>query len=79
MTSYAYGCPSPEKMAAASGQWWVADLEEPTIALPQDSILKQGNMYIAFFIIRDNDAAYDASPAKGTVSQSVSLVTGSAL
>ena len=79
VTSYAYGCPSPEKMAAASGQWWVADLEEPTIALPQDSILKQGNMYIAFFIIRDNDAAYDASPAKGTVSQSVSLVTGSAL
>ncbi len=74
---YAYGRPDSNAIASASGQWWVADFANPTIPLSQDAVLEMDKQYIAFFIIKDNDATFDADQTDGVIVDPVSLVTTS--
>ena len=74
-TEYAYGRPSADEMTSASGHWWIGSFENPTVALPSDTKLEKDKTYVAFFIIRDNDAVFDADTAEGVIVDPVSLVT----
>ncbi|MEI3453895.1 MAG: amidohydrolase [Bilophila wadsworthia] len=74
-TEYAYGRPSASEMASASGQWWIGSFDNPTVALPSDTVLEKDKTYVAFFIIRDNDATFDADTADGVIVDPVSLVS----
>ena len=76
-TEYVYGRPDSASMASASGQWWVADFTNPTVALSQDAVLEMDKQYITFFIIKDNDATFDADQTAGVIVDPVSLVTTS--
>ena len=62
-------------MASASGQWWIGSFDNPTVALPNDTVLEKDKTYVAFFIIRDNDATFDADTADGVIVDPVSLVS----
>ncbi len=77
--TYAYGKPAPGDMASASGHWWIAEPNAPTIALPETARLEMDKTYIAFFVIRDNDPAFDADPASGVIKDPVSLATAGGL
>lgn len=74
-TLYAYGKPAPEALDSASGQWWITDLKSPTVPLAAQDTLERDKTYIAFFVIRDNDAAFDADPASGVIKDPLSLTT----
>ena len=76
-TAYEYGRPESANMASASGQWWIADFTNPTVALAQDAVLEMDKQYIAFFIIKDNDATFDADTSDGKIVDPVSLVSSS--
>lgn len=79
MVTYAYKEPSADGMTQASGQWWVATLDDPTIALPRNSVLDMDRTYIAFFIIRDNDGTLDADARAGTMAHRVMMTTAGSL
>lgn len=66
-------------MTQASGQWWVATLNDPTIALPRNSVLDMDRTYIAFFIIRDNDGRLGADARAGTMAHRVMMTTADSL
>lgn len=74
-TAYVYGRPAPEDLASASGMWWIADFNNPTVPLSSDTVLEKDKTYVAFFIIRDNDAVFDANPADGVITDPVTLVS----
>ena len=76
-TEYVYGRPDSASMDSASGQWWVADFTNPTVVLSQDAVLEMDKQYITFFIIKDNDATFDADQTAGVIVDPVSLVTTS--
>ena len=74
-TEYTYGRPSAGEMASASGQWWIGSFDNPTVALPSDTVLEKDKTYVAFFIIRDNDGTYDADSTDGIIADSVTMVS----
>ena len=76
---YAYGRPSAEEMKTASGKWWIADIDDPTVELKNSDTLAPNHTYMAFFIIADNDENFDLDPADGVIKDPVSLATTGAL
>ena len=74
---YAYGRPAPEALSSASGQWWVASFDNPTVQLAQDAVMEMDKPYVAFFIIHDNDATFDADQADGVIVDPVTMVSTS--
>ncbi len=72
---YTYGRPAPGEMDSASGNWWIADMATPTVALETGDKLDMNKTYIAFFMIRDNDGTFDADSTPGVIKDPVSLVT----
>lgn len=76
---YAYGRPSTDEMKTASGKWWIADIDDPTVALKASDTLAPNHTYMAFFIIADNDEDFDVETADGVIKDPVSLATTGAL
>lgn len=76
---YAYGRPDAGSIGSSTGQWWVADFENPAAALSlaDDPTLEADKQYIAYFIIRDNDGTYDADSTEGVIVDPVTLVSTS--
>ena len=74
-TEYTYGLPDSSALASASGQWWIADFTNPTIPLAQDAVLAMDKQYVVFFIIRDNDTAFDMDTTDGVINDPTTLVT----
>lgn len=74
---YVYGRPGMGE--TASGQWWIADLTAPTVALDSSAILEKDKTYIAFFSILDNDAIFDQDATSGVIVDPVSLATSGVL
>lgn len=75
--AYSYGKPSPDAFANnPSGMWWIASIEDPTVALEPAVTLDVDKTYIAFFVIRDNDAeGFDTDLASGKIVDPVTLAT----
>lgn len=76
---YAYGRPSTDEMKTSSGKWWIADIDDPTVALKASDTLAPNHTYMAFFIIADNDEDFDVETADGVIKDPVSLATTGAL
>lgn len=77
--AYAYGMPSDEDLSAASGMWWIADIEAPTRSLAPSDTLAMDHAYTAFFVIADNDLAFDENEAEGRMTGTVALATAGPL
>ena len=61
-------------MASASGRWWVMEMETLALLAPTDT-LERNKMYIAFFVIRDNDGIFDLDAAPGIIKDPVAMTT----
>ncbi|WP_294624547.1 amidohydrolase [uncultured Bilophila sp.] len=74
---YEYGRPDAGSFGDASGQWWIADFANPTVALSldDDPTLETDKQYLAFFVIRDNDGRFDVDDAEGVITDPVTLVS----
>ena len=71
---YTYGKPAPEDMGTASGSWWIADMDNPTIPLEESHTLDMNKTYIAFFTMGDNDET-DLDAAEGMLKNRIALAT----
>lgn len=76
---YTYGKPASDDMATASGQWWITEMVTPLVPLAAGDKLDMDKTYLAFFVIRDNDAAFDADATTGVIKDPVSLATAGPL
>ena len=76
-SEYTYGRPAPDALGSASGQWWIASFDNPTVQLHQDTVLEMDKQYVAFFIIHDNDSVFDADKTDGVIVDPVTMVSTS--
>ena len=73
---YEYGKPeSKDALSTASGRWWIATVDDPFTPLDQDALLKESQVYVAFFAIADDDVTYDLDQTPGKIADPLALTT----
>ena len=73
---YEYGKPeSKDGLSTASGRWWIATVDDPFTPLAHDAVLKESQIYVAFFAIADDDRMYDLDETPGKIADPLALTT----
>ncbi len=72
---FTYGKPEP----FVHGQFWIADMENPMVALGKSDTLEMDKVYLINFTIEDNASGFDSNPAAGIIEDPLTLTTTGAL